>query len=56
MPDWRDERDEFGFPLANEDREGEFYLDEFDIVWQCRFVAGMGWAWVTLPGDRGGWS
>lgn len=54
MMDWRDERDAYGFPTAHEEREGEFFLDEFEMLWQCRLVADLGWAWVSVPrGERG---
>jgi hypothetical protein len=54
VTDWRDDRDEHGFPVANEDRDGEFFLDDSGILWQCRLVQGLGWVWVSIPrGERG---
>jgi hypothetical protein len=46
---WREERDEDGFPIPNEDRDGALYLDpEYLVVYYCTFVEGLGWCWKTL--------
>jgi len=48
MTDWRNERDDEGFPVCNEEREFDLYTDEFDVTYACRFVKGLGWSWVPL--------
>lgn len=49
MTDWRGERDNEGFPVCNEDRDGDLFTDaEYGVVYVCQFVEGLGWSWVTL--------
>jgi len=45
---WREERDEDGFPVANEDRDGHLFTDEFGITYHCTFIVGLGWCWQKL--------
>ena len=46
--DWRESRDDEGFPVCNEDRDGDLYRDEFDVTYVCEFIDGLGWAWRAL--------
>lgn len=46
--DWRDERDDEGFPIANEDRDGDLFTDEYGVTYYCTFVEGLGWSWHHL--------
>jgi hypothetical protein len=46
MTNWRDEHDDEGFPVCNEDREGEAYIDEYGAAYVCQFVPGLGWVWA----------
>lgn len=46
--DWRDYRDEEGFPVSNEDRAGEIFTHPEMGVWYCTFVEGLGWCWRSL--------
>ena len=50
---WREQRDDEGFPVCNEDRDGDLYTDEFEVTYVCTLVDGLGWAWRTV-GRSGG--
>jgi hypothetical protein len=47
-PDWRDERDDEGFPVANEDRNGDLFTDDHGVTYVCTFIAGLGWSWKNI--------
>ena len=56
MTDWRDETNAEGFPVPNEEREGEFfvrYVPGWAVVYQCEFIDGLGWCWRQV--DRTPW-
>lgn len=42
---WRDERDDEGFPVCNEDRAGQTFTDEHGVTYTCRLIEGLGWVW-----------
>lgn len=47
--DWRDDKDQDGFPVPNEDRDGDLFTDpEYGVTYYCTFVEGLGWCWRTL--------
>ncbi|WP_372733630.1 hypothetical protein [Nocardioides sp.] len=47
--DWRNEKDDEGFPVANEDRDGDIFWDqEYDVYYYCCFEEGYGWVWKHL--------
>lgn len=54
--DWRDDVDEDGFPVANEDRNGDLWTHPSwvnartgePLVYVCRFIEGLGWCWYQL--------
>ena len=53
--DWRDERDDEGFPVANEDRDGDLFRDdEYGVLYVCKFIDGLGWCWVSFERLDGG--
>lgn len=45
---WRDERDDEGFPVANEDRADVLFTDEYDVTYVCTFIDGLGWCWEKV--------
>jgi hypothetical protein len=46
--DWRTGTDDEGFPVCNEDREGDLYTDEYGVTYACTLVDGLGWSWKHL--------
>lgn len=47
-PDWRDELDDELFPICNEDRRGKKHRDEYNQVYVCTFIEGLGWCWKPV--------
>ena len=45
---WRENLDEDGFPVPNEDRDGDLFTTPEGGVFYCTFVEGLGWCWKTL--------
>lgn len=45
---WRNERDDEGFPLCNEDRDGDLFTDDNDVTYVCRLIPGLGWSWTNI--------
>lgn len=51
MTNWRDEVNDEGFPVPNEDRNGEFFIrhhDAWTITYQCQLIPGLGWCWRQI--------
>jgi hypothetical protein len=47
--DWWDERDDDGFPAADEDSAGELFVHpEKGVTYRCAFVRGVGWRWRPI--------
>ena len=40
---WRTERDSDGFPICNEDRNGQTFTDEYEVTYTCTLIEGLGW-------------
>jgi len=43
-----EERDSEGFPVCNEDSVGSLYTDEFEVVYVCELIEGLGYSWRSL--------
>lgn len=42
---WRNARDDEGFPVCNEDRAGQTFTDEYHVTYVCTLIEGLGWVW-----------
>jgi hypothetical protein len=36
------------FPVCNEDSVGSLYTDEFEVVYVCELIEGLGYSWRSL--------